>query len=485
MKPGYHVIIVGSGVAGIAAADTLAGHGLDILIIDENPYAGGQMIRETCRLSHGFWKFNPGLLRSKGFTLARKITRNLKQIDLPKGVDCIHQAQVLGVFPDQGLLGHRLLVHTQASLSPKGTDHGQVLEVKAEYLVFATGARERYLPFKGWTLPGVMSLGGAQILMKSSGILPARNTLIAGTSPLQMALAADILKNKGSVTAILDENRLARKIRLLPLLGNQWPRAGEGAVQMLGLILGQVRFRQGVRVAEARGKEGLETVVTAELDRTGKILPGTEKIYPAKALAIGYGFCANIELPVQAGCDIEYHKDRGGWVVRADENLETSVRSVYAAGEITGIAGAGKSFIEGKLAALSILEKLRITNKSPESAQDLILRRTQQMGYAKFLNRLCEVPPSAFEAIPDETLICRCEEISMGELKKRIRQGFRTAGSLKKATRCGMGRCQGRICRPVMFDILLALTGRSPEQTGKSLSRAPVKNVSIKAFLQK
>ena len=107
------------------------------------------------------------------------------------------------------------------------------------------------------------------------------------------------------------------------------------------------------------------------------------------------------------------------------------------------------------------------------------------MGYAKFLNRLCEVPSSAFEAIPDETLICRCEEISMGELKKRIRQGFRTAGSLKKATRCGMGRCQGRICRPVMFDILLALTGRSPEQTGKSLSRAPVKNVSIKAFLQK
>lgn len=485
MKPGYHVVIVGSGVAGIAAADTLAGHGLDILVIDENPYPGGQMLRETCRFSHGFWKFDPALMRSKGFALARKITRNLKQTGLPKGVDCVHKAQVLGVFKDPGLMTHRLLVHVPQSPSPDGWDHGRVLEIKAEYLVFATGARERWLPFKGWTLPGVMSLGGAQILMKSSGILPARHTLIAGTSPLQTALAADILKNKGFVTALLDENRLTRKIRLLPLLRNQWPRAGEGAVQMLGLILGKVWCRQGVRVVEARGKEGLESVVTAELDRTGKTLAGTQKIYPARALAIGYGFSANIELPVQAGCGIEYHKDRGGWVVRADENLETSVSSVYAAGEITGIAGAGKSFIEGKLAALSILEKLRITHKSPETARDLIFRRTQQMGYSKFLNRLCEVPSSAFEAIPDETLICRCEEISMGELKKRIRQGFQTAGSLKKATRCGMGRCQGRICRPVMFDILLALTGRNPEQTGKSLSRAPVKNVPMKAFLQK
>lgn len=484
MKPGYHVVIVGSGVAGLAATDTLAGHGLNILVIDENPYSGGQMLRQVCRFNNGFWRFTPGLLGSRGSTLARKVVQNLKPADLPKGVDTIHQAQVLGVFHDQRVPDHRLLVHLPGGNSPSDPDHGRVLEIKAEHLIFATGARERYLPFKGWTLPGVISLGAAQILMKSSGILPARHTLIAGTSPLQMVLAKEILQNRGHVTALLDENHLTRKLGLLPLLGSQWDRAGEGALQMLGLILGRVKFRQGVRVMEARGKHGVQTVVAAKLDPAGTVLSETKRTYSAQALAVGYGFSPNIELPVQAGCSLKYHKDSGGWIIRVDETLETSVKSVYAAGEITGIAGAGKSFIEGTLAAISIKDKLSINSKHPESRQNLILRQKEQRGYAKFLNRLCEVAPSAYEAIPDDTLICRCEEISMGEIKNRVRQGFQTAGSLKKATRCGMGRCQGRICQPVIFDILLALTGKSPEQTGRITSRSPVKNVSIKAFLQ-
>ncbi len=478
MKQAYDVVIVGSGVAGIAAANTLAGHGLEILVLDENPHAGGQILRQHCRVTDGFWEFDPRLERSGRTVSTQKIVQSLRPVRRPKGITCVHQARVLGIFSDR-----ELLVHVPDPLCPGGSGPGCVLEIDAGYLLLATGARERFLPFKGWTLPGVMSLGAAQILMKSSGILPARHTLIAGTSPLQTVLALEILKNKGNVTAILDENPFAKKLGLLPLLKHHGFLAGEGAMQMLGLLIRKVRFRQGVRVVEARGKNELTAVVTADLDRKGNTVPGTFQTYPAEALAVGYGFCPNIELPVQAGCALDYDADRGGWVVRVDHALETSVAAVYVAGEITGIAGAGKSFVEGKLAALSILEKLGKKTGPGRYAQKLVRMQKHQLGYAAFLNQLCQVPASAYETIDDDVLICRCEEISMGEIRKQIAKGFVTTGSLKKATRCGMGRCQGRVCQPVLFDILLALTGQTPDQTASPSFRAPVKNVPMAAFL--
>ncbi|MCF8075916.1 MAG: FAD-dependent oxidoreductase [Desulfotignum sp.] len=479
MKQAYDVVIVGSGVAGIAAANTLAGHGLEILVIDENPQAGGQILRQHCRVTDGFWEFDPRLDRSGRTVSTQRIVQSLRPVRRPKGITCVHQARVLGIFPDR-----QLLVHVPDSLGPGGSGPGHVLGIDAGYLLLATGARERFLPFKGWTLPGVMSLGAAQILMKSAGVLPARHTLIAGTSPLQMVLALEILKNKGNVTAVLDETHFAKKLGLLPLLKHHWVLAGEGAMQMLGLMIRKVRFRQGVRVMEARGKNELSTVVTADLDKKGNPISGSFQIYSPEALAVGHGFCPNIELPVQAGCALDYDADRGGWVVRVDHALETSVAAVYAAGEITGIAGAGKSFVEGKLAAVSILEKLGKTPGPDRYAQKLVRMQKQQLGYASFLNQLCQVPSSAYEAIDDDVLICRCEEISMGEIRKQIAKGFGTTGSLKKATRCGMGRCQGRICQPVLFDILLALTGQTPDQTGSPSCRAPVKNVPMAAFLE-
>jgi bacterioferritin-associated ferredoxin len=334
-----------------------------------------------------------------------------------------------------------------------------------------------------------MSLGAAQILMKSHGVLPARNILIAGTSPLMMVLASEILGNRGKVTALLDENPMIKKLAFFPLIKDHWPKLMEGAVYTARMVLNRVPVRQRVRVIEARGKDGFESAVIAKTTLQGNVIPGTETDCPAGALTVGYGFVPNLELPVQAGCDLEYHKDRGGWVVGVDETLESSCRSVYAAGEITGIAGAKKSFIQGKLAAMTILKKL---GKTPfgnrkitvqQQVQTLVSLDRQQKAYASFLNQLCRVPLSAYAAIPDDVTICRCEEITMGTIKRSIQQGFATVGSLKKATRCGMGRCQGRICGPVIFDIITALTHKIPDHIGGALSRVPVKTVDINAFL--
>lgn len=473
MKAHYHVIIVGSGFAGLSAAQTLAGRGLDILVIDESVRPGGQLLRKIRLKPSYFPKLEPDLMKSKGFDLIRTLNK-------ASDIGWLFQAKVLGIFKNR-----RLLVHIENINASGEKDSEKILEVRAEHLILATGARERYLPFKGWTLPGVMSIGSAQILMKSYGVLPARSTLIAGTSPLMMVLASEILGNKGEVTALMDENPLRKKLAFLPLIQHHWPKLMEGALYTARMVLNRVPMLQRYRVIEAGGREGFESVIMAKITPEGDVIPGTKTEFTADALAVGYGFVPNIELPVQAGCDLEYQKNKGGWVVKVGETLESSSPSVYAVGEITGIAGAKKSFIQGKLAATSILKKMgKIDIKNwKKEIQTLISLDHQQTGYASFLNHLCQVPKSAYAAIPDETMICRCEEITMGTIKKGIRQGFDTIGSLKKATRCGMGRCQGRICGPVIFDIITALTPKSPGEIGYSLSRAPVKNVNIKAFL--
>jgi len=423
------------------------------------------------------------LVKTKGFSMIQGIN------DACPDIDRINQAQVLVIFPDL-----RLLIHARMN---KDSNHkvsgieksGRILEVQAEHLILATGARERYLPFKGWTLPGVISLGAAQILMKSYGVLPAHNTIIAGTSPLMMVLASEIVNNHGKVAAVLDENPFNRKLRVLPLIQHHWPKLYQGAFYTAQMMWNRIPMVNRTRIIEARGEEGFESVIVAKTTPEGNVINGTETQYRAGALTIGHGFVPNIELPVQAGCDIEYQKTKGGWVVSVDKTLESSVDSIFAVGEITGIAGAGKSYIQGEIAGLSILKKLdKLNFKKKETKLSKHIAKlhsfnNQQTAYASFLNHLCQVPKAAYQQIPDETLICRCENITMGTIKKAIHQDFITSGGLKKATRCGMGRCQGRICGTIIMDIIMAMTKKTPEEIGPSLSRAPVKNTAISSFL--
>jgi NAD(P)H-nitrite reductase large subunit len=214
------------------------------------------------------------------------------------------------------------------------------------------------------------------------------------------------------------------------------------------------------------------------------VIPGTEFTVAADVLTVGHGFTPNLELPVQAGCALAYKKSRGGWVVQVNSCLESSVESVYVPGEPTGIAGAQSACLQGQIAALAILEKMNQTKRNFFSArrEKLIVQDRHHAAYAAFFNRLCQVPGEAYAAIPDDTVICRCEDITMGTIRNRIAQGFDTMSSLKKASRGGMGRCQGRICGPVIFDIIMALTPASPDKIGYTLARAPVKTVPVRVF---
>ncbi len=463
MHKRHPVIIVGSGPAGIAAADLLARHGLAIFMIDDNPRMGGQLLRTLSPAASGHRRFEPDRLKTRGLRMARQLVRHPR-------VHLLQSAQVLGIYPERTVLVEQ--------------PDGRLCEHQADTIVVAAGARERHLPFKGWTLPGVISTGAAQILMKSSGILPGRSTLIGGCGPLMLVLAAEIAARGGCVRALLDQSPMSRKIGAFLAGPAVWPKILEGAVCILRLAAGRVPVKQGLRIVEARGARHLEAVVAARTDADGRIRPGTERTYPAETLAVGHGFAPNIELPQQAGCALSYDVDKGGWVVDVDPAMATSVPGIYAAGETTGIAGAGKSFVEGRIAAWDILFKTgRVDLRECERrVGPLQRRRQQQVRYGRFLNRLCRVPPACYADIADETLICRCEEITMGEIRGRLRQGFATLNGIKRATRCTMGNCQGRTCGPILSDIIGMFTTMPPEAAGCPSMRAPLKPVALGAL---
>jgi NADPH-dependent 2,4-dienoyl-CoA reductase/sulfur reductase-like enzyme len=462
MSKRYHAIIVGSGVGGMAAAKLLCGYGLRILVVDENSHMGGQLLRKQLHCRHTPRRFGLDRIKRRGMRLAEQLGKG--------GIKILKDAQVIGIYPENTLL--------------VGEGSSRVVEYRADALILATGARERQLPFKGWDLPGVISTGAAQILMKSSGILPGRKTLIGGCGPLMLVLAAEIIANGGKVHAVLDQNGVAEKLRAFTAGWSIWPKLIEGAACLARVAAAGIPLRQRVRVIEAMGSNHLERVVSARVDADGVVIQGTESIHVSDTLAVGYGFSPNIELPQQAGCAISHAIDKGGWHVAVNATMATSVDDIYAVGETTGIGGGGKSMIEGQIAAFNLLLKLECVSRYTyeKHMQPLLRQHSQQLLYGRFLNRLCRLQPGSYEGISDDTIICRCEEINMGDIRRKLKSGFDTINGIKKATRCTMGHCQGRICGPMLSDIISAFTRQPRTVVGVTSARTPIKMVPLGAL---
>jgi NADPH-dependent 2,4-dienoyl-CoA reductase/sulfur reductase-like enzyme len=452
------IAVVGSGFSGLVAANILAGRGLRVMLLDENIRMGGQMLRFLP------WQGEPwkaGGLRRLGFQLIEGAKR--------KPIETMNRTKVLEVDNKRMLLAEK--------------EGNEIISVESDLLLFATGARERFLPFNGWTIPGVISTGAAQILMKGSGVLPARKILIGGVGPFLLAVANEFLRNGGEVLAILDMGGLQEKLRLLPHGIHQLSKIIEGALNLSRIFLVRVPLLERTAIVEARGQPELTAVVAAKVDGKGSIVLGTESIYRTRCLAVGHGFSPNIELPQLAGCTLDHDQARGGWVVAVGPDLETSVDRVFAAGEITGIAGALKSVHEGQLAAYGMLHKL---GKRFDSGllERLRRQRALHLRFGKYFNGLHRIASQGVLSIPDETLICRCEEVRMKDIKRAFSEGHDTPPALKKALRIGMGNCQGRLCAPVIYDILSALTKKEGKDIPLLSVRSPVKPVAMRSFLR-
>ena len=324
----YHVAVIGAGIGGLSAARTLTGHGLNIVLIDENPHLGGQFLRQPFRPDG---RDAGGAATSSRSPLLNQIlldpmvpagTSLAKAVSAPgSGVDILHPAQVLGIFPDR-----RIWIMAGPEAGPAAGPGTRLMELQTDILVFATGAREQYLPFKGWTLPGVMSLGAAQILMKTHRVLPGACTAIAGTSPLMPALAYDMLTYTGHVAVLADGHSLLWKLAQLPFFTRHVSKLVQGARCAARLVQHRVPVLHGHHIQEARGQDRVSGIVFARTGPDRRFLPGTDRFWQVDSLAVGHGFVPNIELPVQAGCRVTHDPDLGGWAAAVNVDLRPSRR---------------------------------------------------------------------------------------------------------------------------------------------------------------
>ncbi|MDZ7759815.1 MAG: FAD-dependent oxidoreductase [Desulfovermiculus sp.] len=452
MQCKFQVAIVGIGPAGLAASQVLLRHGAHVLLIDENRRPGGQLLRRGGGDSSQQW---PREVRTAG---------NLLQY-APSRSKVLTKARVLGREADGSLWVEDA--------------RGRMLAIQAEALLMASGARERFVPFPGWTLPGVISTGAAQVMLKESGVLPAQDLLLAGCTPLLYALGSEILASNGRVQAIVDQANMRTGLGLLIAAAGARSPLGAALASMSRLIRGRVPVHRQRTILDARGDRELEEVLTIKLDNQGEPIPGSERIHPARIAAVGHGFVPNVELPAQAGCDLIQDFYPGTWAVKVDGHMQTSVPGVYAAGEVAGIGGGGKALLEGQMAGWAVLQELGLCPKAEGSRilKSLSPKRRKWLAYGRAVHKYCRPPGQNSRDLSEETVICRCEKVTLAEIKRGVEQGFTTPGALKMATRCGMGMCQGRTCLPIVSEMLAERFPDVPVQPPSV--RMPVKAVSV------
>jgi NADPH-dependent 2,4-dienoyl-CoA reductase/sulfur reductase-like enzyme len=453
------VAIVGGGLAGAAAANVLGRHGAAVLVLDDNLHPGGQYLRGG-RRSGGP---RSDAIRRRELSLIERLPRS--------SIEIASRAEVLGIEANFELL--------------VADGKGELSTVKCKRILLATGARERFIPFKGWTLPGVMATGAVQIMIKQSGILPAHETLVAGAGLFLAAVAFDLQTSGGRVPAVLNEASFSRQVPPPGLLARQFTKFAQGGAMLARLRLAGTAVRSSTRILAARGDDGLREVVAVRVDPKGEVIPGSETVYRTDSLAAGFGFTANVELAQLAGCGLAYNSGLGGWVVKVNEDLKTSVDGIHAAGEITAVGGAAKSLTEGRLAGFSILRDMGLLKYEEMRGEISALKklRQRQMAFARYFNSQYTFAPEYLAGwirrLPDDVPVCRCEEVNLGDLHRAVAEGFATPAGLKKATRCGMGICQGSTCKTILLEVLSALTGKPLSHMPLPSVRMPVKPIYL------
>jgi D-hydroxyproline dehydrogenase subunit alpha len=386
------IAIVGAGPAGIAAACAAASSGSNVFVFDDNPFAGGQI-----------WRGAGGRASSAGET-ARGWLRRFHR----SGATMYGGSRVIG----NGPVAKSLLVEDE---------HGARV-VRYRRLILATGARELFLPFPGWTLPNVFGAGGIQALVKSGLPVEMKRIVVAGSGPLLLAVAAYLRAHGAQVTLIAEQASLQALAAFSRQLLRFPGKIGEAA-QLQSRLLG-VPYRWGAWVESASGDQRVEFITIRRGDRRW--------VEPCDYLAVAYGFTPNLELPVLLGCDV-----RGGVVV-VDGLQRTSVEDVYCAGEPTGIGGVDQSLAEGEIAgyaAAGLMDRAL----SRQHARD----RWQSFAGAL---QSAFAPRAELRALPQaDTIVCRCEDVTWAGI-----QAHHSWRSAKLHARCGMGPCQGRVCGPAV-----------------------------------
>jgi thioredoxin reductase len=447
------VLIVGAGPAGMAAAVTARRFGLDVLVVDDQPAPGGQIWRSVETVAS----------TARGTILGESYRAGLSAAEA-------FRASGAGYEPGTQLW------HVEPGFRAFLSRDRKARTLEAKAVVLATGAQERPVPFPGWTLPGVLTVGAAQILLKSSGQIPDKPVWVAGSGPLPLLYLTQLLRAGGQVAGFLDTTPPGRMRAAFPHL----PRALRASGDLLKGLAWATRLRMH-RTPVIRHVTDIEAVGKAQIEAIRyRTADGRDATVPADVLLVHEGVVPSIHAPLALGCAVQWRDDQDCYVPVLDRWGETSQQDLFVAGDGAGIAGARAAHLRGELAGLRIAERLgRASAQAAETqAAPLLQRLNRELALRPFLDALFKPRPQVF-APSDDTIVCRCEEITARDIRAMVEVGQPGPNQVKAFTRAGMGPCQGRQCGYTVTRILAAAEGRSAADVGFYRVRPPLKPITL------
>ncbi len=458
----FDLAVLGAGPAGASAAISARRHGLSVAVIDEASRAGGQVYR------------------------APSYTASLAQMQ--ENPDLVSGEKLRDDLASSGaelLFGHKLWFAAPGiKLSTVSTAGPFWFDARA--FVIATGTTERIIPVPGGTLPGVIGLAAATILLKAHAAVPQGPTVVAGVGPLLYAVAAGILKAGGKVTAVVDLARPGDWATRLSGLISRPDLLRRGALWMWKLRAAGVPIRFGHAVTAIEGDEQVCAVRIAPVDRDWRVLPGTRtETLAAASVCIGHGLVPATETARLLGVPHHYRAERGGFVPEVAEDRSTCVAGVYIAGDCAGISGAAAAGHAGTLAGLAAARDLgALARGAFEEATSPVrhaLSRAERFGWS--ISALMALRSGLTMTMPPETVVCRCEDITRAKIESAARTGAMDVNQLKSTTRCGMGPCQGRMCAEAAAELIAMTSAGSRDAAGQWTARSPLRPLPVTALV--
>ncbi len=448
------VLVVGAGPAGLSAAAAAAEAGAAVLLVDERPKLGGQYYKQP---SEGLELDSIDAQYAQGRELIERVKR--------AGATVLQGVQIWAAFGRGELLA---------------TDAETAYTLRPDRLVLATGAYERGVPLPGWTLPGFLTTGAAQTLLRSYGVAPGARVLVSGNGPLNVQVAAELVRAGATVVALAELARPASPRHALQLarMAAAAPRlvaAGVGYTRTLARAKVPVLYGSAVAAAEGDGR--VERATVAGIDGAGRPIPGSERTFEADAVCAGFGFLPSNEIARALGCRHAFDPERGHLAAVVDGSGRSSVEGVWIVGDGGGVAGARVAQATGFLAGLDAAG--RTTPELDREAAGVRRERLRAGRFQRALSRLYAAPRVLDQLADPETLVCRCESVSLRAIEDAYATGAREVGAVKRLSRAGMGSCQGRYCGAFLGDVGARRRGGLPEEFGGFAPAPPFKPLPI------